>query len=283
VTPSLDGHVRAPVERVPVERIHHLATVPVVLPGGEASRFVLDTGIGINLVGRALARRLHLKPTGATFTGRRMSGQEVPVGLSSLPSLDIGRFRWTDVPVGELDLKGLPAEFAKIGGFLSLGLFHDRPLGLWSRGREVRIGPGAIPAGPGTREVALDVRRDGPSVSAFVDLELNGAERVHAEIDTGSEALILDTRYLAALGLATDDPRLERRDGTDETGHRFLRYGAKLNGTVAFAGARESAAPIGAAVFQSIIYDGLVGTSFLDRFDLGFDLGRGQLVVRRAR
>jgi aspartyl protease len=58
-----------------------------VVDGTRETRFVLDTGIGLNLVSTALAAELGCAPTGETYRGRRMSGQEVEVPLARLGSL----------------------------------------------------------------------------------------------------------------------------------------------------------------------------------------------------
>ena len=54
-------------------------TVPVTVDGSVESRFVLDSGIGLTLLSASLADAVGCEPTGVTFSGRRMSGQEVEV------------------------------------------------------------------------------------------------------------------------------------------------------------------------------------------------------------
>ncbi len=69
--------------------LHHLVTVPVRLNGHER-RFVLDSGIGLNLVRDTLGG---VVATGGSFAGRRMSGQEVTVPLAVAPLLEFGGSR----------------------------------------------------------------------------------------------------------------------------------------------------------------------------------------------
>ena len=64
----------------------HLVTLPVRVGDVEA-RFALDTGIGPTLLGEALAHQVGCAPNGETFTGRRMSGQEVSVPLADAPPI----------------------------------------------------------------------------------------------------------------------------------------------------------------------------------------------------
>jgi hypothetical protein len=67
--------------------LHHLVTVPVRLNGHER-RFVLDSGIGLTLVRDTIGG---IAATGGSFTGRRMSGQEVTSPLGVAPLLEFAR------------------------------------------------------------------------------------------------------------------------------------------------------------------------------------------------
>jgi Aspartyl protease len=59
---------------VPFEYLAHFTTVPVTL-GNITTRFIFDTGIGVNLISESLAARVGCEPDGSSYTGRRMSGQ----------------------------------------------------------------------------------------------------------------------------------------------------------------------------------------------------------------
>ena len=82
---------------VPFRYLMHLLTVPVSV-GDTETRFIFDTGIGVNLVSDSLARAVGAAPSGSVFTGRRMSGQEVTAPMSSLASVRLGERRSRDVP-----------------------------------------------------------------------------------------------------------------------------------------------------------------------------------------
>lgn len=258
-------------------RLFHLITVPVRLASGAEVPFVLDTGIGVNLLGPHVAAAAGLVASEASYVGRRMSGQEVRLPLGTVPSLELGGRRWTDVTVGGLDFARFPPELASVGGFLSLDLFRELPFTLAFSSGELEFG---LPDREAVR-VPLEVQTDGPSTSAFVDLGLPGGARARAELDTGSEATILDLRYLEGLGRSVGDPRLSVREGTDETGYRYTRYGGRIDGDLAFAGRPDLAAPLGEVIFQAIVHEALVGTAFLGSFDLGFDLPARALAVQR--
>ena len=66
----------------PFDYLQHLVTVPVRLNGQER-RFVLDSGIGLDLVRDTVEG---VVANGRSFAGRRMSGQEVtsPLGIVSI-------------------------------------------------------------------------------------------------------------------------------------------------------------------------------------------------------
>ena len=56
-----------------------------------------------------------------------MSGQEVAVSLAAPTTLAFGGLERTDDRVGIFDTSGFPADFAGIGGFLSLAFFDETP------------------------------------------------------------------------------------------------------------------------------------------------------------
>ncbi len=260
-------------------RLAHLLTLPARLAGTVDTRLVLDTGIGVNLLSSELAERVGWKPDGTRFTGRRMSGQAVSVPLGTLPSLAVGRSAWADAVFGTIDTTGFPDPLRGIGGFLSLGLFEGRRLVIAPRAGEVRIGEEPTPKELRDRlaEVPVHLVREGPSVQLFLDLLLPTGTAVRVEVDTGSEALILDERFMAGLGVRPDDPKVRRTEGVDETGQNYVRWATRLDGAIALADASTVRAPAGPTLFQRIIYDGLVGGGFLDRFDTGYDLATGRM------
>jgi len=246
------------VFEVPFERIAHLVVVPVELNGVEA-RFVVDSGIGFTIVRDTFDGCL---PSGETFTGERMSGQEVTVPLGVAPSLRFGELARLGVEVGLLDMGGFPDELAEVDGFLSLAFFAETPFTVdYPRGRVV--------VGAPAEGVALRCRveRDGPAVAMHLPLTLPDGREIEVEVDMGSDALILDERFLE---LAAGE--LRRVDGTDETGHRYTRRFARLPGRIHPTAAPQLAQDDPDAMFQAIIYDGLLGTGYLQRFAVTFDV-----------
>jgi ubiquinone/menaquinone biosynthesis C-methylase UbiE len=258
---------------VPFELVHHLVVVRARVNGEEAP-FVLDSGIGITLLGSTLARRAGVAASGDEFSGRRMSGQEVALPLGEAVTIELGPFRREHATVGIRDLDGLPAELEGLGGFLSLDVFAGGVLTVDYARRELRAEPAE------GIEVPLELHRDGPSLDAYLELALPSGRQVRVEVDMGSDVLILDERLAGDVGIDLEDPSLDRREGTDETGHRYLRTFGVASGAIQPVGAPALAQSDPPVMLQSIVHDGLVGHGFLGRFAaVTWDLAASRLVV----
>jgi hypothetical protein len=62
------------------------------------------------------------------------------------------------------------------------------------------------------------------------------------------------------------------------TGHAFARYFTTLRGEVSVAGAPRIRQADPEVMFQRIIYDGLVGNSFLKNFTVTYDLPNARMI-----
>jgi hypothetical protein len=259
---------------VPLERYAHLVQLRAGLAGDEQT-FLVDTGIGVTVVSSALAARADVEPLGATYAGRRMSGQVVEAPLVRLPRL----------AVGDHEVEGHVAAVADLGadfdGILGPAYFGDRVVTT-----DVAAGTFTVHE-PGARvdglEVPLEVHLDEhphvQSADPFVELVLPSGRTVLVEVDTGSDRLILDTRYLAECGLSVTDERVSTRKGVDETGFAYTRHDATLPGAVHLAAAPATAQDSPRVMFQEIVHDGLVGSEFLYRYRFSFDLAGERLVL----
>jgi len=243
--------------------LQHLVVVPAAV-GGTPVRLVLDTGIGLTVLSEALCT-----PTGASFTGRRMSGQEVTVPLARAPSLALGDLERRDVEVGMLDL-GIPG----IDGFVGLDLLADVPFTVDYAASRVVLEAGR-PGGGVT--VAVTVEREGPAVDVFCPLAIPGGRTIEVEVDMGSDALILDERFAPEVGVDLAADGVRRADGTDETGYAYTRWFTTLAGDIHPPSAPELAQQAPEVQFQRIIYDGLLGDAFLRRFAVTYDVAGAEL------
>jgi predicted aspartyl protease len=106
---------------VPFDRLRHMIRVPVTV-GGDPYLFLVDTGIGVTVVSPAVAARADVRHTGETFTGRRMSGQEIRSPLVGLPEVRFGAYAVAGHPACVADLGverggGLGRRRGAAGGF----------------------------------------------------------------------------------------------------------------------------------------------------------------------
>ena len=263
-------------ETIVFDRVEHLLRVPVQL-GGEQRRFLLDTGIGISVVSSSLAAGCDVELTGESFTGRRMSGQELTLPLVRLPKLALGEHLVEDHLAAVADLG--PAEGAAgFDGILSPTFFAGRAVTIDPERTTVMVRAGAQPSEQDF-VIPLDIERDGPSFDPFVQLVLPSGRTIRVELDTGSNNLILDLRFLDDCGVNLSDPAVTTESGIDETGHEWTRHWCDIPGEVHLAAAPETAQAEPRVQFQSIIHDGLIGTDYLERFRVTFDFDNARMLL----
>jgi predicted aspartyl protease len=264
------------VTTIGFDRVQHLVRVPVTV-GDEQYRFLVDTGIGITVISSAIADRLDGAATGETFTGRRMSGQAVEAPLVRVPRIALGDYALDGHVAGVADLgdAGDPNGF---GGILGPTFFENHAVTTDPDAMTLTVQPreNFQPDGP---LVPLDVRRESVSADPFTQLVLPNGREITVEVDTGSDSLILDTRFAVDCGVDLAGPDVTTRTGTDETGHEWTRHWVTVAGSVYLAAAPETAQASPRVQFQEIIHDGLVGTGYLERYRMTFDVTGGRLVL----
>jgi hypothetical protein len=258
----------------PVRLSPSFVTVPARLNGRER-RFVLDSGIGLNLVRDTLGG---VVATSGSFSGRRMSGQEVTVPLAVAPLLEFGGISMRDSEVGLIDLSRFPPELADVDGFLSLAFFVDQPFTVDYARRTIRDGSGSDGV-----VVPVVVELDGPSVGVFMRLTIPGGRSISVEVDMVSDSLILDERFAAEVGVDLGGTGVRRVEGTDETGNPYVRSFTRLEGSIHPTGAPDLAVPSPDVMFQRIIYDGLVGDAFLRNFRVTWDIAGSRMILALHR
>jgi hypothetical protein len=263
---------------VAFEYLEHVLTVPVRAAGIE-TRFILDTGIGLNLISAELAARVGCQPDGTTFTGHRMSGQAVTIPLGTLPSLDLGVHSARQLPVGIFDMHAM-AGLDGVEGFLSLTYFRTVPVtidyaaGLLILEDEQSLAARAARGTP----VAVQVDRDGCSTGLLLGVDLPSGRAITVEVDTGSNGVVLDESLAADVGIDLHHESVRTHEGTDETGHEFTRYFGTISGDISVSGASQYRMTDPEVMFQKIIYDGLVGDSFLNNFTTTYDLENKRMI-----
>jgi len=263
----------------PFEYWHHLLVVPVRVNDSLEEKFILDTGAGTNVISTAFCKRIDCKLSGET-AGKRMSGQEVRSPLSTLGSLSVASHRARAVPVAVVDL-GLDAS---IGGIVSLSFFKDVPFTVDYRARKVIVEDASSLKERRARGSVSPIRietEDAFAIDVRLALTLADGKTISVEVDTGSDALILNDTFMGALGVAPGAPGVKTVEGRDETGYSYTRYFTTVPGPVRVAAAPEIEQRDLRVQFQRIIYDGLVGDAFLKQFTVTYDLPNTQMIFAK--
>ncbi len=261
---------------VAFDRVEHLVRVPVQV-ADETVPFLVDTGIGVTVVSSLLAERADVHNTGMSFSGRRMSGQVIETPLVRLPPLRLGQYEVENHVAAVADLGG-DSDSAGFSGILGPGFFTYHAVINDPLESTLTIVPNDQLNADG-HVVPMRVLRDGPSFDPFTDLVLPSGRTISVEIDTGSASLILSTRYMAECGVTIESPAVETTTGTDETGHAWTRHWATISGQVHLAAAAETAQSAPRVLFQDIIHDGLVGTDYLERYRVTFDITGEKMIL----
>ncbi len=278
---GLDRTAERPTPQViPFLAINHLVAAPVLINDSIETKLILDTGIGINLISQRLADQSRCVLSGRSYTGKRMSGQEISVPLSELSSLSLGSMRREKLPVGVFDMENLPSELSSVGGFVSAQFFEDIPFTIDYTKCKISIENESsfselLKKG---RRVPIRVVKDGPCVSLFLDIRLPNDKLISCEVDTGTDSMILDRRFMRDLGISKENKETKIIKGKDETGYEYIRFHSRIQGKISVAGATTISQCNPMVTFQDIIYDGLVGRDFLKSFVVTYDVPGSSMV-----
>jgi hypothetical protein len=74
-------------------------------------------------------------------------------------------------------------------------------------------------------------------------------------------------------------PEGDHEDRTDETGHSWTRHWATIDGSIQLAAAPHTAQQAPRVQFQNIIYDGLLGADYLDRYRYTIDFDQARMFL----
>jgi hypothetical protein len=258
-----------------------LILVNVTVADSAECSFILDTGAGVHVLSEKLFKRLHSTFSGR-FTGFRHTGERVSLDLYEISSLSLGEFRQENplvAPLAALDGTG-------IDGILSAKFFEHFPFTLDLPGKRLvfestQSASRRMSNGSTIPLRVSDVR--GKSLDLFATFALAGEFELECIIDTGSPAVVLDSRYLKALNI-------DEHAGSLRRGSRRSLFGAQeseLDATVASFGlaapADASVRNFAVAFKDSLIYDGLVGNSFWLPRVITINIPERYLVVQSGR
>lgn len=153
---------------------------------GRRLPFILDFGAGITIVSKQLCDTIGCSPAGR-MAGFRHTGEMLELPLVSLPALQLGPIRQTQLPGAVMDLIAFQ-QVAPVAGVLSLQLLEHTPFELDLPNRRLILNP----APSARREentsqarVAL-VRQHPATLEIYVPIFLAGKRLGWAQLDTGS-------------------------------------------------------------------------------------------------
>jgi hypothetical protein len=227
-----------------------LRSVTVTIDGRE-HRFIFDTGGGQTLITPELAAAVGCIPYGRAI-GFRMSGDRVEFEYCDNVALRLGHVALAPEPVGVFDLKSiLPAGLPRADGVLSLRSFRDRPVTIALGAGQLTLETADSLAARVKRMRPLTIRiATGPSgaeTTVYVAARVGG-RRVWLLLDSGNGDPALVAPHVAAMaGLK----------------------GAEGDAIIQIDGVGPVQLPIRP---QPIIYDGVLGASFIQDWTLTFDL-----------
>ncbi len=249
----------------------HLIVIRITL-NDEEHKFILDTGIGVTVISRRVAEHFKLNPD-SSFSGKRMSGQEVSIQLASMKSVGVGPIKKSDVTVGIFDMSSFPPELGEISGILSPGFLEEVVFTVNYQTNEILLRDDSfIIEDSGTTISHIDLKKEGPSLSIYIDAIIPSERLVKLEVDSGSRILILNSAFMEELNIGKEEPDTKIFRGTDESGYNFTRYLSTLDGKISISKAEEIFQVKPKVMFQDIVYDGLLGTEFLKNYNVTYDL-----------
>lgn len=233
--------------------------------GGAPRRWLFDTGAGMTMLSPRLADELGARPFGR-MTGFRMSGERLDFPACDGVELAVGGVALGPRRVGVLDVGALmPPDWPQVDGVLALDALDALTVEL-SLARRT-LGLGSVGAGPdeGWVEVEVQISRtvSGFSVVPFVAARAPGGH-LWLELDSGNVDHTLLAPHAAAL-----------------LGHEVEPGTRTPLGEVALD--LVGLGPVRTeAVTREIIYDGVLGASFLRTHDVRLATSRGRAWLRPA-
>lgn len=250
---------------------------------GKDVLFIFDTGIGVNIISKALCLELGCQISGSV-TGKRMTGQEVTVPMTKVQSLEVAGIKSLDVDMGVLDFNGfLPAEneFENVHGYLSLNFFENQAFTVdYTKNLLViedhqslneRLEKGEI--------IPISKKRQGAALTINMPIKAQINKTLDMQLDLGTNIMTINDEYIDDFEKYFDKDSLKKESMTDETGHNRNRVYVKLNGKIAPPDTTKHAQNDPTVMFQKIIYDGVIGNDYFKGKIVTYDLANSRLIL----
>jgi len=249
--------------------------------GGRDARVLIDTAAGLDLVSRSLAERLEL-PNEGRLTAQRCTGEELPLALTTLPTLEVGPLRREGLRVGMTDLLDrLPDEVGSVDAALSLKFFEEQPFTLDYAARTLTLETEESLTERGSRASVVQAEPreiEDRTLDLFVPVLVEGEHELVFEVDTGNSRALISDDWMDRIGISREGEDVRRVDGIDGHGNPFEAWYARV-GSLALQEVPELHQADLEACFKPLIHDGVLGADFLRRFVVTFDVAARNLVL----
>ena len=256
-----------------------LPLVEVELSGRRVS-FILDFGAGITIVSKQWCDTVRCQPAGR-MAGFRHTGEVVELPLVTVPSLQLGPVRETQLVTAVMDLSSWQ-QVAPIAGVLSLQPLEHVPFSLDLARHTLVVGRGSLPAtnsAENARTSIALIREHPHALTLAVPVFLDGRPLGWGLVDTGSPQTYLHAYWTDAL--ARRGRLLSVREEHGWTGRRESVQYWSVRG-LAFLDRRipPDSARVGV---KRMVPDALIGLDWLRRRVLSCDLEARWCTVQPIR
>lgn len=277
----------------------NIVSIPIAYAGGDSGLghmlkiegivsgvktvLIFDTGIGINLISKELCLELGCSIDGTT-KGKRMTGQEVSVPMSTVESFEIAELKALNVKTGVLDFESfLPKdpEFENIGGYLSLNFFAEHPFTIdytskkmifeTKEGLAHRFSNGVVVP------VVKKVENGALTLQVLVQTALE--EPLRMQLDLGTDILTLNNAHEKEFEKWIVGKKVQSEVIEDETGFERKRKFVQLTGNISLLAEHSPQQLNPTVMFQDIIYDGVIGNDFFKERVVTYDLANSRIII----
>lgn len=219
---------------VPISIRQNLPFVTVEI-GGKRSQFLVDSGASDCVVTPEMAQRLGLRVSEEKVLVKTAAGDRVPIPMTVVPSLSIGKAEFHNVPAFVYDFGNIRHNLGSIDGVVGFSIFRDATLTIDYNRKEMRITPGPMLNEKNLGTIAMSVKTGVPRVPLK-----GGPQPTWVDVDSGSTGgLEINPK---SIGLPTE--AAPRPGGLSSSIGSTYRTGmARIMGTL-FLGSVELSDPI---------------------------------------
>lgn len=238
--------------------------------------FVIDLGGGTEVLSSTYAERVKRGPAG-WFTGFRSTGERIDGERMHIAPITLGP---VTTPADAVVWRGLDGH--GVDGLISARTFAHTPVTLDFANRQLVFETVASLRDRERRGSVLALKTDAVrdlALDLFLDFDFGNGQIGTCEIDTGSQGVDLNARYMAALGIRRDSGDVTE---TQMAGTSEVFYRARVPTTLAPVGAPHLIMERPVVRFGNYIYDCIVGTEFWAKTALTIDLPRRRVILAPA-